>query len=110
MTDLWGSQSWHPIETYTRFVMNENGKRIPNPRLVLPQKSLHPAHERFRPAAPMLLEHACIPRLLKPTEVVPLFWGQAQAEAGESIQYFPAALLRSVQAALELSALAQVSE
>ena len=52
MTDLWDSQPWHPIETSTRFVMNENGKRIPNPRLVLPQESLHPPHERFRPAVP----------------------------------------------------------
>ena len=32
--------------------MNENGKCIPMPRLVLPQKSLHPPHERFRPAVP----------------------------------------------------------
>ena len=95
MTSLWDSQRWHPIETSTRFVMNENGKCIRNPILVLPQKSLHPPHERFRPAVHMLLEHACIPRILKPTEVVPLCWGQALAEAGESIQDFPSALLRS---------------
>ena len=99
MTDLWDSQSWHPIETSTRFVMNENGKCIRNPILVLPQKSLHPPHERFRPAVPMLLEHACIPRILKPTEVVPLCWGQALAEAGESIQDFPSVLLRKASTA-----------
>ena len=58
----------------------------------------------------MLLEHVCIPRLLKPTEVVPLFWGQALAEAGEAVQDFLAVLLRYVQAALQLSALAQVFE
>ena len=75
--------------------MNENGKCIRNPILVLPQKSLHPPHECFRPAVPMLLEHACIPRFLKPFEVVPLCWGQALAEAGESIQDFPSVLLRS---------------
>ena len=89
--------------------MNENGKCIPNPRLGLPQESLHPPHERFRPAVPMLLEHACIPRLLKPTEVVPLLWGQALAEAGESIQYFQAALPRSDFTAAT-AALAQVFE
>ena len=95
MTDLWDPQSGHPVETSTRFVMNEKGECIPNPRLVLPQKSLHPPHERFRPAVPMFLEHACISRTLKPIEVVPLCWGQALAEAGESIQYFQAALPRN---------------
>ena len=43
----------------------------------------------------MLLEHACIPRFLKPFEVVLLCWGQALAEAGESIQNFHSVLLRS---------------
>ena len=60
-----------------------------------PQKSLRPPHERFRPDAPMLLEHACIPRILKPTKDVHLCWGQALAEANEAIQDFPSALLRS---------------
>ena len=95
MTRLWDSQRWHPIKTQTRFVMNENGRCIRLPILVLPQKSLRPPHERFRPDAPMLLEHACIPRILKPCEVVPLCRGQALAEAGESIQDFPSAPLRS---------------
>ena len=58
MTSLWDSQRWHPIETSTRFVMNEKGKCIRNPILVLPQKLLHPSHEHFRPAVPILLEHA----------------------------------------------------
>ena len=75
--------------------MNENGKCIRNPILVLPQKSLHPPHEKFRPVVPILLEHACIPRFLKPFEVVLLCWGQALAEAGESIQNFQSVLLRS---------------
>ena len=57
----------------------------------------------------MLLEHACIPRILKPTEIVPLCWGQALAEAGESIQYFQAALLRNDFTAAT-AALAQVFE
>ena len=89
--------------------MNENGKCIRNPILVLPQKSLHPPHENFRPAVHMLLEHACIPRFLKPFEVVPLCWGQALAEAGESIQDFPSALLRSDSTAAT-AALAQLFE
>ena len=109
MTGLWDSQPWHPIETSTRFAMNENGKAIANPCLVLPQKSRHPPHELSRPAVPILLEHACIPRILKLTEIVPLSWGQALAEAGESIQDFPAALLRSDSTAAT-AALAHVFE
>ena len=74
-----------------------------------PQKSLHPPHEKFRPVVPMLLEHACIPRFLKPFEVVPLCWGQVLAEAGESIQDFPSALLRKDSTAAT-AALAQFLE
>ena len=55
----------------------------------------------------MLLEHACLPRILKPIEIVPLSWGQALAEAGESIQDFTAALLRSGSTAAT-AALAQI--
>ena len=89
--------------------MNENGKGIANPCLVLRQKSRHPPHERFRPAVPIPLEHACLPRILKPIEIVPLSWGQALAEAGESIQDFPAALLRSDSTAAT-AALVQIFE
>ena len=107
MTDVWDSQFWHPIETSTRFVMNENGECICNPILVILQKSLHPPRERFRPFVPMLLEHACIPRILKPYAIVHLCWGQALAEAGESIQDFPSAPLRNDSTAAT-AALAQV--
>ena len=72
-SDLLGEQPWpkehsdvHPIHPpldlrhcgHDRFMglatlaPHENGKCIPMPRLVLPQKSLHPPHERFRPAVP----------------------------------------------------------
>ena len=89
--------------------MSEDGTCIRNPILVLPQKSLHPPYERFRPAVHMLLEHACIPRILKPFEIVPLCWGQALAEAGESIQNFPSALPRNDSTAAT-AALAKVLE
>ena len=43
MTSLWDSQRCHPIETSTSFAMNENGKCIRNPLLVLPRsRCIHP--------------------------------------------------------------------
>ena len=56
-----------------------NGICIRDPFLVIPQNVLHPSTERSGPLARKLIEHACIPLILKPADVVPLWCGPRRA-------------------------------
>ena len=109
ITASWNVQPWHSIEASTSLGMNEKGKCIHNARFGVIQDSLNPPSEYCWPILPMLFKHLCVPLLFPPTEVVPLCWGQALAETGQTVQDFQATLPCSCSTAATAS-LAQVFE